>query len=506
MGAPTTSQHADPPASGGRWRPVLRPVRPDDEGFLRHLHRSTRDDLAVIPGLDGARLDALVDLQFRAQRDAYALHWPHAHHDLVLVGGEPVGRLYVDRSTATHQVVDIALLPGHRRRGIGTELLRGIQDRAAAAGARVRLQARAGGRADSLYRRLGFLPVPTGTAAPGPGDRPTPADGLDVELEWRAEHWLPIHVQARRDSRAVDWFDAGDVRAADAFFVDAFHRAHNRHRADPGRRWRRNGTLAELLSDAERAPGLAPSGFVLHMSRCGSTLLARMLMADPDNLVVSEPPAVDQVLRAWWSGGLAEEELLAVLRAVVSVLGRPRHGERRLFLKLDAWHTTMLPVLQRAFPHTPWVFLHRDPVEVLVSLERRTPAFVVPGGAPAEAFGTDLATASRLDPDDYAVFVLGAICRAARAGLQAGRGGRPVAYDNLPGAVDDVLAHFGVGIPPARVAAMVAVSRWDAKEPTLRFAPDGPAKRVEADARLRQRAGRLTELVSAGAGTTEGGS
>jgi hypothetical protein len=52
---------------------------------------------------------------------------------------------------------------------------------------------------------------------------------------------------------------------------------------------------------------------------------------------------------------------------MVAALGQARAGETRLFLKLDCWHMRDLPLFRRAFPNTPWVFLYRDPVEVLVS-------------------------------------------------------------------------------------------------------------------------------------------
>jgi GNAT superfamily N-acetyltransferase len=483
-------------------RTALRPVTDGDEPFLRRLYRSTRDDLAGIPGLEGEPFEALVDFQFRAQRVSYSLDYPRAAHDVVLVDGQPAGRLYLDRAPDVHRVVDISLLPEHRGHGIGSRLLVEVQDDAARAGAVVRLQARAGGAAEALYRRLGFLPLPpAGTAddvdetTGGPDGQPVDGRGFLVAMEWRPERWLPIHVLARNGDTVVECFDAGEMRLTDPFFVQTFQRAQHRHEIDPGRYGRRFGPLDELVADAERAPGLAPAGFVLHMSRCGSTLLSQMLAADPDNLVLSEPPAVDALLRTWLSGAGREERRLAALQAVLSVLGRPRHGERRLFVKFDAWHTVLLPVLLAAFPGTPWVFLFRDPVEVLVSHEHSCAAFMVPGSVPAPAFGLDLADAVTMSAEGYGAAVLTAVCRAALAGLDAR--GMAVAYDELPDALPAVLAHFGVTVSAETLASMAAASSRDAKAPTLPFVPDGPAKRAAADDRQRAAAAGMADVVAA---------
>jgi GNAT superfamily N-acetyltransferase len=502
MGASTTMLHDGAALTRDGSQVVLRPAVPTDESFLRRLHRSTRDDLVGIPGMATQQLEDLLDLQFRAQRDSYAAQFPHALHEVVLVDGVPAGRLYADRTATVHRLVDIALLPEHRAQGIGTCLIRGLQATAAACGARLRLHVGLTSAALPLYRRLGFLPVPAEVESDADSDL---AGAVARELEWCPEYWLPVHVVAHSERPSVEWFDAGDTRLSQPFFVQEFQRAQYRNGTSPKRPWRRTGPLAELLDEAARAPGLAPSGFVFHMSRCGSTLLSQMLAADPDHLVLSEPTAVDQVLRTWWNSSLDAEARMAALRAVLSVLGRPRHGERRLFVKFDAWHTTMLPALMQAFPETPWVFVHRDPVEVLVSLERSTPAFVVTGGAPTGVFGFDLADAVLMSPDEHAVAVVAAICRAARSNLD--RRGMLVDYEDLPGALGEVLNHFELAADPDRVARMEAASVWNVKSPTLPFVADGAAKQAAASDGQRSGARLIAAALAGrdGIGRAQGG-
>ena len=75
---------------------------------------------------------------------------------------------------------------------------------------------------------------------------------------------------------------------------------------------------------------------------------------------------------------------------MVAAFGRRRGGrERHYFIKLDSWHTLALPLFRRAFPSVPWVFLYRDPVEVLVSQMRQRGAQTVAEIIPPSFYGID---------------------------------------------------------------------------------------------------------------------
>ncbi len=150
-------------------RTCLRPATLADEEFLLGLYTSTRADLAVLP----AELRVgLVRQQYVAQDAHYRQSNPDASFDVVEVDGRPAGRLYVDRRADDVRVIDISLLPEHRGDGIGTALIRAVQDEAAAAGRSVSLHVALGNRAGRLYERLGFRLA---------------ADlGFDRLLEWRA--------------------------------------------------------------------------------------------------------------------------------------------------------------------------------------------------------------------------------------------------------------------------------------------------------------------------------
>lgn len=134
----------------------LRPVEPGDEELLFRVYASTRaEELAVVPW-DEARKDAFLRAQFGAQDRWYREHYTRARYDVVLIDGEPAGRLYVHRGAEEIRIVDIAFLPEHRGSGAGTSLLRDLLAEADASGKRVTIHVERLNPALRLYERLGF--------------------------------------------------------------------------------------------------------------------------------------------------------------------------------------------------------------------------------------------------------------------------------------------------------------------------------------------------------------
>jgi ribosomal protein S18 acetylase RimI-like enzyme len=143
---------------------ALRPSESADEPFLYDIYASTRtDELALVDWSDEQKT-AFVRQQFEAQARHYREYYPTATQEVILVDGEPAGRLYVDRWPNEIRVVDIAILPRFRGRGVGSALLRDVQAEAAASGRAVTLHVERFNRAQQLYARLGF--VPTDDAGP----------------------------------------------------------------------------------------------------------------------------------------------------------------------------------------------------------------------------------------------------------------------------------------------------------------------------------------------------
>ncbi len=135
---------------------TLRPIEPEDRELLLRIYASTRaEELAAVPWSEQQRQDFL-RFQFDAQHKYYMKHFPRAAFDLILLRGEPVGRLYVDRRDDEIRLIDIALLPEHRGRGLGGAILRDVLAEGAESGRLVRIHVEYNNPAMRLYRRLGF--------------------------------------------------------------------------------------------------------------------------------------------------------------------------------------------------------------------------------------------------------------------------------------------------------------------------------------------------------------
>ena len=153
-------------------RVMLRPAREDDASFLLRVYASTRvEELAQVDWSE-AQKDAFLRQQFEAQTQHYREHFDGAHFDVIECDAEAAGRLTVWRSRDEIRLVDIALLPAFRGRGVGEGLLRAILAEAAERGLPVHIHVERANPALRLYGRLGFVPIAE--------------QGLYVQLEWRA--------------------------------------------------------------------------------------------------------------------------------------------------------------------------------------------------------------------------------------------------------------------------------------------------------------------------------
>lgn len=150
----------------------LRPEQRGDAPFLFEVYAGTREEELALTHWDAATRRAFLDMQFAAMNRGYAGMFPAGEFSVICEHGQPIGRMVLNRTAEEIRVVDIALLPPHRNRGIGTLLIRRVCAEAAGAGIPVRLSVLKNNRAARWYERLGFHKI--GEA------------GFHDELEWRA--------------------------------------------------------------------------------------------------------------------------------------------------------------------------------------------------------------------------------------------------------------------------------------------------------------------------------
>ena len=151
----------------------IRSAEPADQPFFVDLYRSTRDDLLALVA-DPRYIDALIAMQQQMQAAGYRNSYPDAQYQVLELDGAAVGRLVTAAVAGAVRVVDIAVMPQARRRGIGGETLQQVQQQAARSGRDVTLAVHkdnAGAR--RLYAALGF-------AVEG-------EDAFSLQLRWRPQ-------------------------------------------------------------------------------------------------------------------------------------------------------------------------------------------------------------------------------------------------------------------------------------------------------------------------------
>lgn len=138
---------------------ALRPATAGDAELLYEIYASTREEELAPLHWDAAVKEVFLRQQFRAQDAYYRATFTAASYDLIVEGDQVLGRLYVQRGERVWLVLDIALLPRHRRQGIGTRLLEQVIAEAESAGKPVQIHVEQFNPARRLYDRLGFSQV-----------------------------------------------------------------------------------------------------------------------------------------------------------------------------------------------------------------------------------------------------------------------------------------------------------------------------------------------------------
>jgi ribosomal protein S18 acetylase RimI-like enzyme len=151
----------------------LRPERDDDQPFRFELFCKSRPPEWDMVQLDPQFREQLMRHQFEAQTTSYRVQFPKARFDIIELDREPIGRIVVDRPAGMLNLVDQAIVPQLRSKGLGTTIMRVLMDEARAR--RIPMRLMVGSSNDPslrLYLRLGFVPIET-----------VP---LYIELEWKA--------------------------------------------------------------------------------------------------------------------------------------------------------------------------------------------------------------------------------------------------------------------------------------------------------------------------------
>ncbi|MDP1663581.1 MAG: hypothetical protein Q8L79_00520 [Methylobacter sp.] len=265
--------------------------------------------------------------------------------------------------------------------------------------------------------------------------------GQDVPFEQLASlsGWYP--VVARNDK--LWWRFFGEKRFSEPFFYDSVSSLNQDKRLCVQ-------TSFNALNAFENS--MAPTAFIFHTSRCGSTLLSQLFASLSNCVVMSEPPIIDSYLSLYHA---QPEQSVAkkTLQQLVCALGQRRFAEEHhFFIKLDSWHIKSLPLFRKAFPGTPFIFMYRKPEEVLASHQRQRGPQMVPGLVDTAMLDLDSEPLEPGELDKYSVKVLRHFFKAA---CDQADELILLNYNQLPQIVwTDLLDLFSIAPSPAELEAM----------------------------------------------------
>jgi hypothetical protein len=286
--------------------------------------------------------------------------------------------------------------------------------------------------------------------------------------------WMPYRLEYRGEW-LCRWFSPAGRRYAEPFFEETILRCMGE--PPNGRGYASLSSLDFLEHAALQVESVAPTAFIFHVSRCGSTLLAQLLGIDPRNIVLSEARLIDQLLRLTTEAVFSHDATARMLQAAIALLGSCRFGEERFFIKLDSWHVGYAGLLRRLYPDTPFILLSRAPIDVMRSQRERRGTHAVPGLLEPALFGMDREEVGIHSADSYLDRVL-AYYYARFAELAADRRNLPLDYNlGVEKMLTRLARHVGMEIDATVWERMRERSRFHSKRPDSAF-DEAPAQDV----------------------------
>lgn len=135
----------------------LRLFEEPDKPFLRQLYESTREWEMSMTTWGAEERKKFLDMQANAQQIHYSTTFPNAQHHIILRKNKLIGRIYVDYRQAEIRLLDIALMPAYRNKGIGSKLMRNLMQEGERTQKPVRFYVwQLNENAQRFYQRLGF--------------------------------------------------------------------------------------------------------------------------------------------------------------------------------------------------------------------------------------------------------------------------------------------------------------------------------------------------------------
>ncbi|MBL0054795.1 MAG: hypothetical protein IPP31_01140 [Chitinophagaceae bacterium] len=142
------------------------------------------------------------------------------------------------------------------------------------------------------------------------------------------KNWIPYRLNEQSDPLSCRWLYLDNEPITEPFFDETISKcmkqAENSH-------WLKAVSSLDILPEwSQQIETVKPSAIIFHISRCGSTLVSQLLSQQSSNIVLSEVPFFDALLR-WGKKNDKEEEASELLRASIQLYGARRNENKIIY-------------------------------------------------------------------------------------------------------------------------------------------------------------------------------
>jgi hypothetical protein len=313
---------------------------------------------------------------------------------------------------------------------------------------------------------------------------------------------MPVDLCERNGQYYVVSFDIPRIRFTEPFFIDTLFAHFNilqpSQAPRSGPHWASPNTPPldydmrdprvifvpiedfVVLHDPRPIPN---THFLFHMSRCGSTLITQMLSVLNRAFVLSQPLLITKLLSPLTLLPSHVDRRALLFAAISGISACAPHECDYIFFKFESWNVFYLDYFAPLFPDATCCFVHRNGLEVLMSILRRPSLWLrsrhSSGPIFARHFEIESIEAIHTMPDDeYVARMLGAFCRfvANRRSSIANN----ISYESLPRSLPTIVQGlWKYPLSDADESAMLIRSRLNTKDPASKevFNSDAENKR-----------------------------
>jgi hypothetical protein len=294
---------------------------------------------------------------------------------------------------------------------------------------------------------------------------------MDSNVSLALANWIPYKLSNDEGRPRCEWLYTGDEDFREPFFDQTISRCRQLNY-----RSRKSISSIDMLPHwSNEIESVPPSAFIFHVSRCGSTLASQLLALNSTNIVLSEVPFFDALLRS-------EKNIPhQLLKAAIAFYAPVKKDRKRLFIKTDSWHIFFYKQIREQYPQTPFVLLYRRPDEVVRSQQKQRGMHAIPGLIEPALLGFDSNEVQQMNLDEYIGNVLEKYFQAFLRIVEEDPLVIPVNYSEGPIAMVEKIAGIsGTSINAAEMEKIKSRAMYHAKYPERVFAEEAIRDRVPA--------------------------